>query len=320
MRAAGLIVLALALPAAAEEATYVMQGGQMPVNSVSNGHVQTVTVQGDGQVEVHVTTNLGPIGAEGAYQLVRLQGQPVVPDGFLLPPSLAARLRPEASAWAAATEVVEWVMTRVRLDTEDRQPQDAASVLKRRRGRCSGLANATTALLLAAGFDARTVSGLLVSEEGLIPHRWVQCRLPGAGWVPTDPTLALWAITPRHVAFADAVQKIPEVTLVDLVDNGLGHLPFLRGRPLRPNTGSDLVCRLVETVPDCEAVAILHGGGGEPLRARLDPEGRFTNLLPGRWKLVVKCNGKVVSRRELLLKADRAHSIAVHLPERGPNT
>jgi len=297
----------------AREATYLMRGGQLPVSATANGYVQTVTPSATG-VFVHVETKFGPIGAEGSYETVRSDANSFVPEGFELPDSLQSGLKPDTGSWEAATRVLEWVMAHISLDNDDRAPQDAESVLRRRRGRCSGLANATTALLLAAGFEARSVSGLLIDEEGAIPHRWVECRLPGAGWVPTDPTLGLWTITPRHVAFADSVQRPPQVEVLSLVDGRLSELPFHHGRPLRPNVGGELVCRLVGLEGGRRGVAILRGPTGEDHRRLLRPEGRFAGLLPGRWVLVVELDGEVLERRELLLRAGNVHSFVIHVP------
>jgi hypothetical protein len=206
-------------------------------------------------------------------------------------------------------------MKRLRLTIDDDRPQDAVSVLERGYGRCSGIANASTALLMAAGFDARTVSGILMTDDGPVPHRWVECRLPGAGWVPSDPTLGLWTVTPRHLAFASPVLELPEVRVVAPAADPLADLPTRRGRPIRPDRGAELVCRLVDSAVEGDVEAILRGPAGAVRRARLTPEGRFTRLLPGRWVLEVEWRGEVVERRPLDLAADDIHTFAVRLPE-----
>ena len=183
-----------------------------------------------------------------------------MPSGFELPQRLRIGLRPEMDVWEAATSVLEWVSDHLVLVDNDRNPQDAASVIHRRGGRCSGLANATAALLMAAGFEARTVSGLLISGREAIPHRWVECRLPGAGWVPTDPTLGWWTITPRHVAFNDAVDRVPEITTLVPARGELRKLPRDGTTLVRPNDGAELVCRLGDSTGDRTAIAWLTRG------------------------------------------------------------
>jgi hypothetical protein len=296
-----------------QEAVYRVSGRQLPVSLVANGQTQTVTPDGEGSAIVRVATSWSPVGARGTYGAVRLAAHGAIPEGFALPPALSHRLLPEESAFEAATRILEWVMAQVRLDPEDRSPQDASSVLERRRGRCSGLANLTAALLIAAGFEARTVSGLLVDDDGATPHRWVECELPGAGWVATDPTLGLWTLTPRHLAFAEAVTDAPEVRTLALSESHIGLLPHRHGLPLRPNDGTSLVCRLVGVSHMPWPVGVLHGPTGETRRSLLQPEGRFQQLLPGRWLLVVELDGKVLARRQLELEPGSVHSLAVEL-------
>jgi hypothetical protein len=243
--------------------------------------------------------------------------RPAVPEGFELPQSLRVALQPEMTAWEAATTVLKWVSAHLALVENDRHPQDAGSVLDRRGGRCSGLANATAALLMAAGFEARTVSGLLVEDSRSIPHRWVECRLPGAGWVPTDPTLGLWAISARHVAFGDTVQTVPDIETEWPAAGDLDRLPRSGTTVIRPNDGAELVCRLSDLADGRTAVVSLVRGS-DRRRAILGPEARFESLLPGRWLLVIELGGRVVERRELTLKAGVVNSYVVRLPSDEP--
>jgi hypothetical protein len=299
----------------AHQASYVVTGRQRPVPVAANGYIQSVTERDDGRVEVRVATTAAPIGSDGTYEAIARQRIPLVPESFELPPRLRSVLTPDMSAWEAATTVLEYSADRLVVDVNDTNDQDAVSVLSRGRGRCSGVANATAALLMAAGFEARTVSGLLITDDGPIPHRWVACRLPSAGWVHTDPTLGLWTVTPHHVAFADAVVETPEIRIVDPAADGLDRLPRRDGRPVRPNDGSELVCRVVGASSDVETIATLHGRDGDVHRVALDPEGRFTALLPGRWRLVVTADGDVVEDRELRLRSGQLHSFVVVVPE-----
>jgi hypothetical protein len=293
-----------------EEASYLLSGGDLPIATSSNGYSQIVHPV-DGGTEVRVATTLSPIGAGGTYADVLAGKAPEVPTGFELPKALLEDLRPDLDAWQAATLVLEWAADNVAVDVDDEGAQDAVSVLDRGRGRCSGLANATVALLRTAGFEARTVSGLLVGEWDSIPHRWIECRLPGAGWVASDPTLGLWTITPRHIAFSDTVEKLPEVRVLTASSDGLDRLPRHGGHLVRPNRGADLVCRLAPAWSHPDSIAVLRGGGGELRRARFDPEARFSELLPGRWLLEIVSEGRVVHRRQLDLRAGDFRSYVV---------
>lgn len=323
---AGLIILCLfaTFPTAGEEASYIVVGGDIPVAAASNGFAQIVRPVDEGGVEVRVATTLAPIGADGTYADVMAGERPKIPAGFELPQRLQTDLRRDLGAWQAATLILEWAANKIAVDVNDVEAQDAISVLDRGRGRCSGLANAAVALLRAAGFEARTVSGLLVGDERVIPHRWIECRLPGAGWVASDPTLGLWAVTPRHLVFADTVANLPEVRVVTASKDGLDRLPRHGGRLLRPNQGADLVCHLSAAWSHPDSVAILRGGGGEVRRARFDPEAHFSDLLPGRWVLEILSGDTVVARRQFKLKAGdfRSHVVddGINTPPRGPGS
>lgn len=309
------LVLAGALPVAADlSASYAVRGAAQPLARGVNGHVQQVVRGDDGGVVVTVTASWRPIGAEGTYAAVAAQGPAAsVPAGFVLPPELTVRLSPDLDAWEAATRIVEFVIERVRYVPDDQGPQDAVSVLSRRLGRCSGIANAGAALLLAAGFEARTVSGLLVTGAGAVPHRWLECRLPGAGWVGCDPTLGLWVVTPSHVVFSGPVATLPEVRVVGTAAQAdLAALPRRDGLPLRPNLGGELVCRLRD--PGGRARARLVGPAGEWRRFLMAPEGRVTGLLAGIWRLEVEQDGVVVDRAELRLESGVVHTFLVGPP------
>jgi hypothetical protein len=309
----GLAVLLSCGAAAAEEAVYLMRGATLPEARDVNGYRLEVTRRGAGTVEVRVSTALGPIDSRGAYSLVASVHRPGVPGGFELPAGLATRLRPDLDVWTAATTVLEWVTDHLTLIGHDDGPQDAVSVLDRGGGRCSGLANATAALLMAAGFEARTVSGLLMNGREAIRHRWVECRLPGAGWVPTDPTLGWWIITPRHVAFADTVEEVPEIGIVAPASDDLRRLPRQGTSMVRPNQGAELICRVDDVDDRRRAVARLERGP-DLRRAVLEPEARFRRLMPGRWLLTVELDGRIVERRELTLRPGAVHSYVVRLP------
>jgi hypothetical protein len=302
--------------AGADEAVYLMRGAALPAPHSVNGYSMDVRDRADGGVEVHVETALIPIGAKGTYSEVLGGGPPVIPKGFSLPARIRGELRPGMSSWEAATTVLWWVTAHLRLVDDDQRPQDAASVLERGGGRCSGLANATTALLLAAGFEARTVSGLLMTDREAIPHRWVECRLPGAGWVPTDPTLGLWTVTPRHVVFDDTVNDTPAIEVVKAETGELDRLPRRGTTMVRPNQGAELVCRLDDLEDDREVVAWLQRGS-DRRHAVLGREVRFSSLLPGRWLLVVELDGRVVERREFDLRTGVVHSYVIRLPASG---
>jgi hypothetical protein len=168
--------------------------------------------------------------------------------------------------------------------------------------------------LIESGFEARTVSGLLVGNGEVTPHRWLECRLPGAGWVPTDPTIGFWLVTPGHVAFADTVAAVPKVKVLEWGAD-VPDLPTLDGRPIRPDRGSELTCRVVNGRVEQSYVAVLSDGSGDERRAVLDPQAQFSRLLPGLWNLVILDNRRVVARRTLVLGPATTHSVIVDVED-----
>ncbi len=285
----------------------------MPINHSVNGFSQAVEVLGNGDVLVRVGVPAVAVGgAPGGFDSDP-RVEETVPRGFDLPARLESSLSPDLEAYTRATRVLRWAEHSLSLDTSSEGDQDAVSVLRRGSGRCSGLANANVALLRAAGFEARTVSGLLVSDSRVVPHRWLECRLPGAGWVPTDPTMGFWVVTARHLAFRDTVTHLPAVEVV-ASPGGLPRYPKVDGMPIRPDQGAELACRVVNPCGG-QIVGVLRGEGGVELRTTIDGEGRFSGLLPGRWRLEVRRDSVVVARQTFDLGEGSHHSVAVRIDD-----
>lgn len=298
----------------AGEASYRMSGEFVPRNHSVNGYSQTVVRDSEGLVTVHVSTPPMPVGTGGRGFEETSSLAVTAPIGFELPNSLKKKLLPGLDAYARATAVLRWVNRSLTHVPEDRGPQDAGSVLGRGVGRCSGIANAAAALLIEAGFETRTVSGLLISDGDVIPHRWLECRLPGAGWVASDPTIGFWVVTPGHVAFERTVIRVPDVTVLT-EHSERPDLPVLDGRPIRPDRGSELTCRIVNDREDRLFVAVLRDGSGNERRATLNPEAEFSMLLPGQWSLVILDERRVVARRILVLGPATSHSVVVNVED-----
>jgi len=314
MRIQGFLAAVLACavfttPVRAEEAEWLFRGEQAPVDHVVNGYAQTVLALSDGSWKVHVSFSESPIGSNS--QAPPLRSLEKVPASFCLPQSLEKRIENFDGAWERATEILRWVSSEIRVSSDEDGPQDAVSVLRRGSGRCSGIANATAALFMAAGYDARTISGLLLTERGMTRHRWLEVFLPGAGWVPTDPTLGYWVITPRHVVFDRTVEDLPQVETIQAPgdDTGFG---LMDGKLLRPDRGSDLRCRIIGECP-FEILAVLSNEHGDERRTLLNPEGVFSGLLPGRWKLELFRGHRMIRRMPIDVKKDGSNTLAVKL-------
>lgn len=297
----------------ATEATYRLRGGNVPIHHSVNGYSQSVEDQGNGLVLVRVSVPAVAIGATTGGFEANHRILATLPEGFGLPEGLESSLRPDLDAFSRATLVLRWVGHSLSIDNSGTGHQDAVSVLRRGNGRCSGLANATVALLRAAGFEARTVSGLLVADDRVVPHRWLECFLPGAGWVPTDPTIGFWVVTPRHLVFSSTVADVPVVEIVSPA-KGPPPFPLVEGVQTRPDQGSELVFRVMNPCGG-RVVAVLRSDAGVELRTALEDEGRFSRLLPGRWRLEVQRNEEVVLRQTLKLGDGAHHSVVVSIDE-----
>lgn len=298
-------------PASGADAEWLVRGIQAPVSHSSNGFKQTVSPAGEGVWRVHVSCSSTPIGSESPAPA--FLPKPGVPGTFRFPRSLEEGFQSGQSAWERGTVILQWVASELRLNREDLRPQDALSVLSRRSGRCSGLANATAALFLAAGYDARTVGGLLITENGPVQHRWLEVRLPKAGWVGTDPTLGFWVLTPRYLCYGRTVELLPSV---ETLKAPIGDLPFgpSNGVFMRPDRGSSFRCRVIAACGG-QLVAVLRDEGGEERRAPLRPDGLFSALLPGRWTLEILKGSRSLRRVSIDIRPGEDSSLAFKLGE-----
>jgi hypothetical protein len=93
----------------------------------------------------------------------------------------------------------------------ERWDKGAWSALEESGGDCTEFADLQIALSRAAGIPARFVAGVTCCTQGAYSrakakHNWLELSLPGAGWVPMDPT---WAKGAEHpdVYFAGITQK-----------------------------------------------------------------------------------------------------------------
>ena len=316
MRVRLLVVWLVTWPAlicTAGQALYQLRGGDLPLPVQTNGYRQEVVADSEG-VRVRVTTQMTPLATQSPWSFddqVQAAGARVEVD---LPAELVARLRTAADGRTAASEVLEWVMSSIGFDEEDAGPQNAAAVLQRRRGRCAGLANLSVELLRAAGFQARPVSGLLIGSEGPIPHRWLECHLPGTGWVATDPTLGLWVVTPQHLAYPAPLHRLPAVEILVAADPTPVEVASRGGWLVRDGHGAELVCHLLARQHE-DMMVVLRGPEGQHQSRWARDVTRFTSLIPGTWELSVEVNGRRVARRLLHLQRDQVHSIAIELED-----
>ena len=137
-------------------------------------------------------------------------------------------------------------------------------VLETDRGVCQDYAHAMIAIARSWGVPARYVSGYLYEtgesgeqSPGTATHAWVECRLPGAGWVGFDPTNQCLA-GERHVRIA-AGRDFHDVSPTRGVIQGGGEARLEVDVKVRTNAGAD------GTAPVPER-------GGAPARTASDEE------------------------------------------------
>lgn len=195
----------------------------------------------------------------------------------------ALRPTPGQSAAAVVEAVVRYVSAAVTADERDTGAQDAVSVLQRRRGRCSGRANATVGLLRRLGLPARVVHGVLLAEAGPRLHRWGEVWLGEAGWVPFDPGVAVGAVSVRYLPAALADAEMAALAVESVTEAGFASLPVRGGLRVLPVAGVTLHCRAA--TPAETVFAVLTAPDGSRW-ARLGVGGvRFDALIPGAYRL-----------------------------------
>ncbi len=226
--------------------------------------------------------------------------------------------------YQAVTQVLEWVAGNVAYDLDRSAPQDAAAVLARRRGYCTGIARLSVALLQSLAIPARDVPGFLVAPSGArLPagfHRWVEVRYDDVGWVFSDPLLTLHYVPATYVRLASET-LLPEAEgfpgrLLARADRRLPVDVFAEAPPrvtVRRNDPARRAAALRVTVGGADAgLAVLEGGGQRRVRALERGESTFVGLEPGSYLLRVEVAGASPRLKRVILR-DRVWG-SVHLP------
>jgi hypothetical protein len=209
-----------------------------------------------------------------------------VPGSFLVPSEFAEMKARTDSALELTTRVVEFVSERIRLDEDDHGPQDAVSVLTRRRGRCSGRANLAVGLLRTMGIPARVVRGIVVGDTGARWHRWGEAWLGPLGWVSFDPGAAIGLVSVRYLRVQGAGEgaSLSGVRLVRINESGYAALPLRSGMRVLPVGGVTVRC--LAPAGDGEITALLVGPDGSRWARRGRGEVVFVGMLPGRYRIL----------------------------------
>jgi Transglutaminase-like superfamily len=215
-----------------------------------------------------------------------------VPGSFRLPLELEVLARRPGAALARLAAVVDYVSRAVVLDDGGRGAQDAAAVLARGRGRCSGRANAAVGLLRAMGIPARPVHGLLVGDGGARWHRWGEAWLGPLGWVPFDPGASVGLVSVRYLPLAGSGEGLSTtgVRLERIDERGYLGVPVRAGLRVLPAGGVTLRC--AAPPGDAGITAMLVGPDGSRWARRGGREVVFAGMLPGRYHLTWRAGGR----------------------------
>jgi transglutaminase-like putative cysteine protease len=103
----------------------------------------------------------------------------------------------------ALAHITAWIHENIAYERrEEGDPYSPEDTLRLESGSCRDMAVLQVAILHARGFAARLVSGFLWEDESVAPserraenalHAWVECYVPGAGWIALDPTNGVFA-------------------------------------------------------------------------------------------------------------------------------
>ena len=260
-----------------------------------HGHVVAIEPSGDGAI-VTVSRNVLALPASLRFPLP-VSPRDVdaryleTPPGFTLPAELLGAVQRRQLAVQVVEEVVAWVTRHIALDDRDAGAQDATAVLARRRGRCSGRANAAIGLLRAVGLPARPVHGVLVGDDEARWHRWGEVWLGTLGWIAFDPGASVGLVSVRYVPMRGAAASVPlrGVRLLYLEERGYTALPRRRGVRVLPSGGTTMTCRAPAGAG--WVTAVLLGPDGVRRVRGGDGTVEFRGLLPGRYHLAWEVRG-----------------------------
>jgi hypothetical protein len=214
-----------------------------------------------------------------------------VPASFVLPSEFSEMEARTDSALELTTRVVEVVSDLITLDENDQGPQDAVSVLTRRRGRCSGRANLAVGLLRRVGIPARVVRGILVGDAGARWHRWGEAWLGPLGWISFDPGAAVGLVGVRYLPLQGAGEgaSLSGVRLERINESGYVALPVRSGMRVLPVGGVTVRC--LAPAKDRVVTALLVGPDGSRWARRGRGEVVFFGMLPGRYRILWRGEG-----------------------------
>jgi len=266
-----------------------------------------------------VSLQLRALGAPARYPIPEPEscGDPEalsIATPLPVPGEIGDAVRRTTGSLAVVEHVVRWVSRAIALDEGDIGPQDAASVLRRGHGRCSGRANLSVGLLRSVGVPARVVHGVLLAESGPRWHRWGEAWLGDVGWVPFDPGSSVGVVSVRHLPLTAPISgTLSGVKLESLNGSGFLTLPVRGGLRVLPTEGVTLRCR--GELEEAIVVAALHAPDGSRWARMGSGEVSFPGLLPGWYRLSWIGSAGILG--SAMLRLGNVREVSVSVAERG---
>lgn len=321
--AGALVGLLIAAPAAAgtavegtDRARLVPPSGLSLADYRDSGYA--LQLEGD---EAEVRVEVWPLASTQRFALRRVQPTDAVGR-------LARKLVAGAhTRYEASSRILGWVGRNVRYELDRTRPQDAAEVLARGNGFCTGIARLTVALLRAVDIPAREVPGWVVREQGGTGvsgyHRWVEILYDDRGWVMSDPLVSHHFVPATYLRLAGEtitgeaagllLEREERLTAVDVYGAAADGVRARRNDQRQRSAALQLTVRGA-----AEGTARLSGGGWDRSQALIGGKTVFVGLEPGRYRLKIESADPAVAavEKDLRFRGRVRAALHVELPAR----
>lgn len=321
------LVCALAGPAAVEAKAVAVDGWEearvLPpegavVESYHNAGYRLMR-QGD---EVRIDVKIPPLESRIPFRL------PDAPD----PEDSVARVARSITSgsvtqYDAVSALLGWVARNISYELDRSASQEAADVLGRRAGYCTGVARLSVALLRSAGLTAREVAGYVVGTGDGGPsgyHRWIEVHYDDVGWVFSDPLHSHHWVPATYLRLSSeelALDRGLEALLIERdgaiapVDEYPGAPPGIRAR--RNHDRQFAAALRIQIRGESAGRAVLVGHGERQQHALVDGGTTFVGLRPGPYQLWIHLPGRDVLRTPVEVPNQQRKALLLTVPGPG---
>ncbi|NLK45414.1 MAG: transglutaminase domain-containing protein [Treponema sp.] len=81
----------------------------------------------------------------------------------------------------------------------------ASEVLKKSKGTCGEFANVFVALMRLNNIPCKYIQGYMITPNGQSIHAWAEFYDENIGWIPVDPQVGMFGVSPYHVKMLEGV-------------------------------------------------------------------------------------------------------------------